>query len=100
MSRRSVRNWFVSAAIAISIGAASAARAANETAPMMQYLGYTNLYNTYGASLADGSNVSVSIDETNETSTTHYYPNTADTRFTGKTMTATVTATLQNGSSN
>jgi len=94
-----MRRLRVAAAMVVSMAASSVVRAANETAPMMQYLGYTNLYNTYGANLADGSNVSVSIAETNQSSTTKYYPDITDGRFTNKTMTATSSFTLANGAS-
>lgn len=67
-------------ALAISLAVASSAHALNENAPMMQYLGYSQLYTTYGASLANGSNVSVSLVESGG------YADVADGRFADKTM--------------
>jgi hypothetical protein len=82
-----VRQWIIGAAVAAGVGG-SVARAANENTPMMQYLGYTSLWTTYGANLADGSNVSVSQVESG-----NLYLNSSDGRFSNKTLTKTSTFT-------
>jgi hypothetical protein len=72
--------------VAIALIAAPIARAQNYyNAPMMEYLGYTQLYTQYSGNIADGSNVSVADDEASD------YLDTADTVFSGKTLTPTST---------
>ncbi len=65
--------------------------ASSDSAPMMSYLGLPQLIAQYGASLATGSNVNVSIAEANG------YPSTSDGRFAGKTMTAASIYTATDG---
>ncbi len=92
MHVRGVRRWLIGLAVSAGLGCASISHAANETAPMMQYLGYTKLWQTYGAALADGSNVSVALDEANG------YPVLNDGRFADKTLTLTYTGTTSGDS--
>ncbi len=82
------RGMGVVAAVAGTMVTGSVVRAANENTAMMQYLGYTNLFNTYGVNLSDGSNVSVSLVESS------FYPTLTDGRFAEKTLTVTNTATV------
>ena len=82
------KTYSLALAAATAIVAVPIAQAANENTPIMTYLGYYSLYQTYGANLANGSNVSVAQDEANG------YLTTSDGRFSDKTLTATYTGTL------
>lgn len=67
--------------------------APSNNSPMMSYLGLPQLISQYGANLANGSNVHVSIVEAGG------YPLTTDGRFAGKTMTRTSIFTAMDATS-
>lgn len=85
----------------VAMAAASVGQgASSDSAPMMQYLGYTTLLgSSLNAPLADGSNVPVAIAETTPTGQNVYYPDTTAGQFAAKTMTPSSTFTQALGSS-
>lgn len=86
----------VAAGVGLGLAAAGAHGAASDTAPMMTYLGLPQLIQQYGANLATGSNVNVSIAESVFGGA--YYPSLGDGRFAGKTLTPTSTFTASGSS--
>ncbi len=77
------RHLKVLIALSLACAVSASAAASSDDAPMMRYLGLNNLIKRYGGQLATGSNVNVSLVESNA------YPALTDKRFTGKILTRT-----------